>query len=128
MIFARVKDFKFHKFAKIQIFTKSPNFVQKILNITNFVGSRLLARKGMRRSLRQNHAVLIDWRRWNKFWITVNLIINFKKYYVHLIVIRKKAFNCFLNQIDRSRPKQAVLRFLFRIFNVVDLDYQFWIL
>ena len=40
MIFAKVKDFKFHKFAKIQIFTKSPNFVKKILNITNFVGSR----------------------------------------------------------------------------------------
>ena len=43
----RVKDFKFwnfrvkdFKFAKIQILQKSPNFVQKILNITNFAGFR----------------------------------------------------------------------------------------
>ena len=40
LIFTRVKDFKFHKFAKIQILQKSPNFVKTILNITNFVGSR----------------------------------------------------------------------------------------
>ena len=46
MIFARVKDFKFHKFAKFQIFTKSSNFIKKILNYHKFfVGSRLLFEK-----------------------------------------------------------------------------------
>ena len=46
MIFARVKDFKFHKFAKIQIFTKSPNFVIKKNSYyhKNFAGSRFLGK------------------------------------------------------------------------------------